>query len=133
MKKHKNKNFKYNRLYIFSSDADIELPVELNLYAEIDCFGRLVVCVVFSSDKISDNCSISAIVNRDDSHQMARRHGIKHALLPQLIAESMADWGCCGSFGRVMECFKEITERLLDENCRFKIVRTDNKRSSFHF
>ena len=63
---------------------------------------------------------------------MARRHIIDFAELPRFIADCMARWRRSPNMGRgqVLRCFKEITENLLDERCRFRIVRTTGLKDS---
>lgn len=72
------------------------------------------------------NCSTAAIVNEDDARAMARRHGVKYSDLPLFIAQCMIEWHeiVNSDFKQASDCFKEITECLLDEGCRFRIVRT---------
>lgn len=60
---------------------------------------------------------------------MALRNKIKYNDLLRFITRHMDDWGeiINASPRQVRECFKEITEFLLDEGCRFKIERTYGK------
>lgn len=114
--------------HILSSDED--QPIVMDLYAGFDASGRLVVCVDSSDyDEPEYDCSTAAVVNLDDSRAMARRHRIRHSRLPAFIAECMEEWGeiINPTLSQVRDCFKEITECLLDEGCRFKILRTYGK------
>lgn len=89
--------------------------------------NRLVICVdLHDYDAPKYNCSTAAVVNIEDSYAMAKRHHIKHSGLPKFIGECMDDWSKIinPTFTQVKDCFKEITECLLDEGCRFKIERT---------
>lgn len=115
---------------IMSSDDD--LPVVMDLYVDFDVFSRLVVCVdLHHYHSPGRNCSTAAVVHPDDSRAMARRHGVDHSALPALIAECMEGWSRLinPSLTQVRHCFKEMTERLLDEHCRFHIRRTLGTRS----
>ena len=78
------------------------------------------------------NCSTAAVVNPEDALAMARRHRIDFAELPRFISDCMASWRRSPNMGRgqVLRCFKEITENLLDERCRFRIVRTTGLKDS---
>ena len=99
----------------------------MNIRAGFDIHDQLVVCIDFENyRKPQNNCSTAVVVNRDDSEAMAIRHHVGHSELPAFIAECMEEWREIdrASLSKVKDCFKEITECLLDEGCRFKIVRT---------
>ncbi len=110
---------------IMSSNED--QPIVMDIYVGFNISGQLAVCVdLHDYDEPEYNCSTVAVVNLDDSHGMACYHRVKHSHLPIFIAECMEEWGevINPNFNKVIDCFKEITECLLDEGCRFKIVRT---------
>ena len=109
---------------------DEDQPIVMDVYVDFNILGQLVVCVVLHDyDKPEYNCSTAAVVNLEDSQAMARRHRVKHSHLPMFIAECMEEWGevINPKFSQVRACFKEITECLLDEGCRFRIERTYGK------
>lgn len=111
-----------------SSDED--QPIVMDIYVGFNVSGQLVVCVDFNDyEEPEYNCSTAAIVNLDDSHALARHHHVKYSRLPIFIAECMEEWRevINPNFNQVRDCFKEITECLLDEGCRFKIERTFGK------
>jgi hypothetical protein len=111
-----------------SSDED--QPIVMDIYVGFNMSSQLVVCVdLHDYDEPEYNCSTAAVVNFDDSHKMARHHCVKHSRLPIFIAECMEEWGYIinPTFTQVRDCFKEITECLLDEGCRFRIKRTYGK------
>lgn len=115
--------------HIISSDED--QPIVMDMYAGFNISGQLVVCVdLHDYDEPEYNCSTAAVVNFDDSQAMARNHRIEHSRLPVFIAKCMKDWSQVinPTFTQIGYCFKEITEYLLDEGCRFKIIRTYGKR-----
>lgn len=114
--------------HIMSSDED--QPNVMDIYVGFNMYHQLVVCVdLHDYDEPEYNCSTAAVVNLEDSHAMARHHGVKHSRLPIFIAECMEEWGevINPDFNQVRDCFKEITECLLDEGCRFRIIRTCGK------
>lgn len=115
----------YECRHVMSSDED--LPIVMDIYVGFSQWDELTVSVELSDyEEPWRNCSTAAVVNVDDAHRMAARHGIDYERLPQFIAECMADWRKLINprFGKVKDCFKEITECLLDEGCRFRIERT---------
>lgn len=111
-----------------SSDED--QPIVMDITVGFNCMGQLVVSVDLHDYKAPEyNCSTAAVVNLEDSRKMAGRHHVKHAQLPTFIGECMEEWGeiVNPTFNQVKDCFKEITECLLYEGCRFKIDRTFGK------
>ena len=114
--------------HIMNSDDD--QPIIMEIIVGFNRTGQLVVCVdLYDYDEPEYNCSTTAIVNLEDSKKMARHHRVKHHNLPKFIGECMEEWGYIinPTFTQVRDCFKEITECLLDEGCRFKIIRTYGK------
>lgn len=118
----------YNFRHVMSSDDD--QPIVMEIFAGINYRGNLAVSVdLHDYDDPRYSCSTAAIVNSDDARRMARRHGIRFEQLPSLIADSMDGWRRIvnADFRQVRACFKEITECLLDEGCRFRIERIYGK------
>lgn len=116
--------------HIVNSDDD--QPMIMEIVAGFDRSGQLVVCVDYTDyEEPECNCSTAAIVDLEDSRKMAGRHHVKHDELPEFIRDSMEDWRDIvnPTFTQVKDCFKEITECLLDEGCRFTIERTTGKYS----
>lgn len=114
--------------HIMCSDDD--QPIVMDLYAGFDMRRRLVVRIALHDyDEPSCDCSTSAVVDPYDSRAMARNNNVKHADLPAFISYCMSGWRDIVNpdFNDVRNCFKEITECLLDEGCRFHIVRTLGK------
>ncbi len=111
-------------------NSDDDQPIIIEIIVGFNRTGQLVVCVDFYDyDEPEYNCSTAAIVNLEDSQKMARHHRVKHHQLPEFIGDCMEEWGDIinPTFTQVRDCFKEITECLLDEGCRFKIIRTYGK------
>lgn len=110
---------------IISSDDD--QPIVQDLYVLIDSSYKLTVSVTnidYEDDRY--NCSTSAIVSPDETRKLAARLNIAPHKLPLLIGDAMKEWReiINPTFNQVQDCFKEITECLLDEGCRLKIKRT---------
>lgn len=114
--------------HILNSDDD--QPIIMEIIVGFNLTGQLVVCVdLLDYEEPEYNCSTAAVVNLEDSQKMARHHRVKHHHLPKFIGECMEDWDAIinPTFTDVRNCFKEITECLIDEGCRFKIERTYGK------
>ncbi len=109
--------------YVLNSDDD--QPLVMDLTAGFDSRDRLVVAADLY-DYENDVCrsSTAAVVNREDAESLALRYGVTYDRLPEIIAGGMDEWReeVNPGFDYVMDCFKEITERLLDEGCRFQII-----------
>lgn len=111
-------------------NSDDDQPIVMELIVGFNHEGRLMVCVDLTDyEEPVYNCSTAAVVNLEDSQKMSKRHHVKHHKLPKLISECMEEWSDIinPNFKQVRNCFKEITECLLDEGCRFKIERTLGK------
>lgn len=69
------------------------------------------------------NRSTLAVVPDDDTSRLAERLDVTLSGLPDCIGECMDRWTHIVNpgFRHVRNCFKEITECLLDEGCRFRI------------
>lgn len=114
--------------HILNSDDD--QPIVMEIIAGFNQLGQLVICLdVYDYEEPEYNCSTAAVVNLEDSQKMARHHRVRHGQLPKFISECMEEWReiINPNFTQVRSCYKEITECLLDEGCRFRIKRTYGK------
>lgn len=110
--------------------SDDDQPIVMDLYVGFNFRNQIVVCVdLHDYDEPEYNCSTAAVVDIDDARVMARNNKVDYRRLPVFIGECMEGWSeiTNATFTQVEDCFKEITECLLDEGCRFKIVRTYGK------
>lgn len=125
MAKHITDNL-HNCFPVIVSDED--QPIVMEIHVGFNPSEALTVSVDYIDyDEPEYNCSTAAVVNETDAHEMARHHKVKYSELPHFIAECMAPkWDIIinPDSHQVRECFKEITECLLDEGCRFTIERT---------
>ena len=114
--------------HVMSSDDD--QPIVMDIYAGLTTKGELAVSVdLYDYGEPCYNCSTAAIVNPEDARRMAKRNKVKFEDLPLFITECMEEWReiINPDFRQTVDCFKEITECLLDERCRFRIERTYGK------
>lgn len=110
--------------------SDEEQPVVIELCVGFNVSGALVISAdLYDYDEPEYECSTAAIVNVDDAFAMARRHKVRYSDLPRFISDCMEEWDSVinPTLRDVRDCFKEITESLLDEGCRFRIKRTYGK------
>ncbi len=112
--------------------SDVDRPVVMSICAGFNSRDMLTVSInsIDTYDR-GRNCSTAAVVDTDDARQMARNNGVAYHDLPRFITDCMASWhsddGKDNTHGTVIACFKQITECLLDEGCRFKIRRTTGR------
>lgn len=111
--------------YVVGSDDD--LPIVQEVYVGLNMKGELIVSIENTDyEEPEYGCSTWAVVSDGDSRRLSRRLEVPLQTLPRFIGECMAEWReiINPTFRDVQDCFKEITERLLDEGCRFRIRRT---------
>lgn len=109
---------------IMSSDEDC--PIVEDLTAGFDNRNNLIILIEhIDYDDPRRNCRTYASVDMHEASKLAKRLKVSITGLPGLIAESMDDYAAIINAGLsdVQACFKEITECLLDEGCRFRIAR----------
>lgn len=124
MGKHISERF-YTYCHVMSSDED--QPIVMDIYVGLTFRDELAISVdLFDYDEPWYNCSTAAIVNIGDARRMTKHNKVRYDMLPRFISECMEEWRDVinPNFRQVAECFKEITECLLDEGCRFRIERT---------
>lgn len=110
--------------YIFNSHEDFSVVEDL--YAGFDKdFNLIILCEYTDYDDSQYNCATCAVVNKEDAYRLAKRFKVKLCDLPLEICDSMAEWNeiVCPMPKDVRDCFKEITECLIDEGCHFRIKR----------
>lgn len=108
-------------------ESDIERRVIDVLGCGFDRAGRLVIAVDHIDEEDPRNeCSLSATIERCEAYALARRLDTSLTRLPAFIAECMEEWRRLRypDPEDVRDCFKEITECLIDEGCRFRLSRT---------
>ena len=109
---------------VFSSHEDFS--VYEAIYAGFDALSNLVImCSHTDSDRSGYDCATYAMLDSHEAGRLAKRLNVGIHDLPMQIAESMSEWDeiVCPLPSHVKDCFKEITECLLDEGCRFTIER----------
>lgn len=110
--------------------SDVDRNVVIAIIAGFTVRGELAITAdLHNLTSPRRNCSTAAIVNTDDSHKMARCHNVRHEHLPQFIVTCFEEWrrNPHPDLKDALDCFKELTECLLDEGCRFRIERTVGK------
>lgn len=116
--------------HIMCSDEDRTAVEDLIVY--INTRKELVVRLDHTDyENARRNRSTLAVVPDDDTSRLAERLDVTLSELPDCIGECMDRWTHIVNpgFRHVRNCFKEITECLLDEACRFRI-HTHSRRLS---
>lgn len=112
-------------VWVMGSDDD--QPIVQEIHAGFDSRENLIITLdnIDYEDPRYD-CSTWVVVDKDEARALAARLKVKYRRLPLFIAESMEEWDeiVNATFSQVKACFKEITECLLDDGCRFRIERT---------
>lgn len=119
--------------HIISSDEDQSAVEDLT----VGLSTELELYVVIDHSDYGDrryNCSTAAVVDCDNTSRLAKRHNVAIHELPEFISNYIYEWidnndidEYTGGRSDVSACFKEITECLLDERCKFHIRRTYGK------
>lgn len=119
--------------HIISSDEDQSAVQDLT----IGLSSNLELYIVIDHSDYKNrryNCSTAAVVDCDNTLQLAKRHKVAIHELPEFISNYIYEWmeenevdEYTGGRSDVVACFKEITECLLDERCKFNIQRTYGK------
>lgn len=115
----------HHAAWIMGSDDD--QPIIQEIYVGFDSRDNLIVSIdnIDYEDHRYD-CSTWVTVEKEEVQALAKRLKVKFSRLPIFISESMEEWReiINANFKQVQSCFKDITECLLDEGCRFRIDRT---------
>lgn len=128
MKKHVIKHISEKNVTEWSvMCSDEDQPVYNEVLVGINKKLHLIVSIEhINYDDPRNNCSTWAELSTYETLRLARRLKVKPLNLPDFISECMAeDWAYIvnPSLQDTRECFKEITECLLDEGCHFRIKR----------
>lgn len=110
--------------YVFNSHEDFSVVEDL--YAGFDHdFNLIILCEYTDYDNPRYNCATCALLTAREAMRLAKRLKVTLTNLPVEIANAMSEWDeiVCPLPSHVRDCFKEITECLLDEGCHFRIIR----------
>ena len=117
---------------VMSTDDD--QPRIMNIAAGFNYFAELTVAAEYYNIEAPEyDCHTAAIVNTEDAERMARRNKVSYWELPYFIADCMERWGRIvnPTPRHARKCFREITDCLIEEGCRFRIERTYGKNDWF--
>lgn len=114
--------------HVFNSDDDSS-PVE-DITVGFDANRNLIVLLEYTDyDNPSYNSEVHAIVEASEASMLAKQLNVAVTRLPEFISQSMDDYDDIinPTLSDVLDCFKDITDCLIDEGCHFKIVRTPSR------
>ncbi|MDE6793837.1 MAG: hypothetical protein K2J63_00850 [Muribaculaceae bacterium] len=106
--------------------SDEEIPVFNEIHIGINRVLQLIISIERTdTDNPQYNCCTFAKLSADETLRLARRLKVPTLKLPSYISCHIDAWDDIEkpSLSNTRECFKEITERLLDEGCHFQIKR----------
>lgn len=109
---------------IFNTHEDFE-DYEA-VYVGFDSKINLIILCEYSCySRPEFDCGTYAILSPGEAFRLAKRLKVALSDLPAEIGQAMADWNEIhfAEPSDVRDCFKEITECLIDEGCRFRIAR----------
>lgn len=95
----------------------------------------IVMCEHTDYDEQDYDCAVYAILNNHEAFRLARRLKVTLPDLPSEIAKSMTEREEteCPYPYEAGDCFKEITECMIYEGCRFRIRRKPARNGYFAF
>lgn len=111
--------------YIICSDEDACVIMEI--FAGFNSRQELTISLDYiDRDYPENNCSTAVVVNIEDAFKMARKNNVKYSKLPSFIFECMSEWReiINPTIKQIKDCFTEIMDALIEENCRFRLIRT---------
>lgn len=109
---------------VFNSHEDFSV-FEAIYVGYDDNLNLVIMCEHTDYDEPDYNCATYAILSKHEAARLAKRLKVTLLNLPLNIANSMSEWDemVCPLPSDVRNCFKEITECLIDEGCHFRINR----------
>lgn len=111
--------------FIMSSDEDSFIVIDI--YVGFNHRQELTISMdYYDYDFPCYNCSTAVVVNTEDAFKMARKNNVKYSNLPTFISENMSEWReiINPTLNQTKDCFSEIIDALLEEECRFRLERT---------
>lgn len=109
---------------VFNSHEDFSVYEAIYVGYDDD-FNLVIMCEHTDYDEPDYDCATYAIMSKHETARLAKRLKVTLLNLPLDIANSMSEWDeiVCPLPSDVHNCFKEITECLIDEGCHFCIHR----------
>ena len=79
--------------------------------------------------ELENDCSVSAVINKDDAYELSRWLNVPMTHLPGAIGEAVkAQTEVVNPSTReVQECFKAIVDLFVDGKCPYRIIRKYGK------
>ena len=113
---------------IMSSDEDQSIVEDLYVGFDVDmCLVVAIEHIDYEDPEYS--CSVYAVVNKEDAFTLSKKLNVRMADLPDAISKSMEGYAeiVNADFRQVQECFKEVINGFISENCPYKVVRNFGK------
>lgn len=114
--------------HVMSSDEDLEIVADI--YVGFNTRHELTISIDYFDYEYPElNHSTALVVSTPDAFKMAKRHKEKFSDLPWFISQCMWEWReiINPTVNQTKECFREITDNLIEEGCRFRVIHTYGK------
>ncbi len=114
--------------HVLNSDEDSSVIEDL--YAGYSPALNLIIAVTYTDyDNPDYNCITYAEIKKGNAYKLSRRLRVAMKDLPNYIASSLDDYQeiINPRPSDVSRCFAEILDCLVEEGCRFRIVRIQSK------
>ncbi len=118
---------------VFNSHEDFSVYEAIYVGYD-DNLNLVIICEHIDYDEPDYDCATYAILSKYEATRLAKRFKATLLNLPLEIANSMSEWDeiVCPVPRDVRNCFKEITECLIDEGCHFRINRKFSAKGFVH-
>ena len=118
----------FSTYLVMSSDDDA--PIVRDVVVGFNRDKQITVCIDHCDYEQKEyNCSTGFVVNREDGFKLARKLKVRYSELPYYIAVFMKEWReiINPTLYQAKECFCEIYDNFLAEDCRLKMIYSYGK------
>lgn len=111
--------------FIFGSHDDFSIILDLYVGYDND-FNLVILCEQTNYERPDSICALCAIVEKEEAYKLSRKLNVSMNDLPREISNAMSHYEKinCPEPSDVRDCFREITECIVEEGCKFKMIKT---------
>lgn len=109
--------------YVMTTDYDA--PIVASISVGFSEKLELTIRAEFNDYELRDTYGFELYVKKENAYRLARRLGVAMTELPELIAQTVRDYGDVvnADFKVAAACFFEMRDFLENHDCRYKIRR----------